>query len=297
MILDTCTKFMIVCKSDHFDTASTTKILNSAFSEHGILFSIRCDRGSNFLSDSFRHYAKILNIDLSYSSAYHHSSNLAECAICTVKNLMKWCYHANESWRLALLEYFATPLNSNLPSPSEPNGRQFSGLLPNLKHNSLPDSTSEALIDQHKKQLNHAHGKELRDLPEGSTVSYYDHTGQCWRTGLVQERKDKSCIIANDKGLFISRNWVDLRPTNTDYIVHHNPDIPHSTNDSAVNTKVVVSNPHSTFPSSTNPHSTKCNASNKSAQKLKPSTGNQRVNQFIVTHLGCTVKPPNKLNL
>ena len=73
----------------------------------------------------------------------------------------------------------------------------------------------------------------------------------------MQERKDKSYIIANDGGLFISRNRVDLRPTNTDYIVHHNHDIPHSSNDRAVNTKVVVPNPHSTIPSSTNPHSTK----------------------------------------
>ena len=110
----------------------------------------------------------------------------------------------------------------------------------------------------------------------------------------MQKRKDKSYIIANDRGLFISRNQVDLRPTNTDYIVHHNRDIPHSTNDSAVNTKVVVPNPHSTIPSSTNPQH---NASNKSAQKLKSSTGSQRVNQPIVTYLGCTVKPPNKLNL
>ena len=113
----------------------------------------------------------------------------------------------------------------------------------------------------------------------------------------MQERKDKSYIIANDRGLLISRNQVDLRPTNTNYIVHHNCDIPHSTNDSAVNTKVVVPNPHSTIPSSTNSPSTKCNASNKSAQKLKSSTGSQRVNQPIVTHSGHTVKPPNKLNL
>ena len=161
--------------------------------------------------------------------------------------------------------------------------------MPNLRHNSLLDSTSEALIDQHKKQLNCAHGRELRDLPEGSTASYCDHTGKYWRTSLVQERKDKSYIIANDRGLFISRNQVDIRPTNTGYIVHHNHDIPLSTNDSAVNTKVVVPNP--------NPHGTKHNASNKSAQKLKPSTGNQRVNQPIVTHSGHTVKPPNKLNL
>ena len=79
---------------------------------------------------------------------------------------------------------------------------------------------------------------------------------------------------------------VDLRPTNIDYIVHHNHDIPHSTNDSAVNTKVVVQNSRSTIPPSTNPHSTKHNASNKSAQKLEPSTRNQRVNQPIVTHSG-----------
>ena len=145
--------------------------------KYSILFSVnmafhlvlRCDRGSNFLSDSFRHYAKVLNIDLSYSTAYHHSSNPAEHAIYTVKNLMKCCHHANESWRLALLEYLTTPLDSNLPSPSELNGRQFSGLLPNLRCNSLPDSTSEALIDWHKKQLNCAHGKELK----GFTWRFY----------------------------------------------------------------------------------------------------------------------------
>ena len=113
----------------------------------------------------------------------------------------------------------------------------------------------------------------------------------------MQERKDKSYIITNDRGLLISRNRVDLRPTNTDYIVHCNRDIPHSTNNSAVNTRVVVQNPHSTITPSTNPHGTQCNASNKSAQKLKSSTGSQRVNQPIVTHSGCTVKPPTKLNL
>ena len=82
---------------------------------------------------------------------------------------------------------------------------------------------------------------------------------------------------------------MDLRPTNTNYIVHCNHDIPHSTNDSAVNTRVVAQNLHSIIPSSTNSPSTKHNASNKSAQKLKPSTGSQRVNQPIVTHSGHTV--------
>ena len=113
----------------------------------------------------------------------------------------------------------------------------------------------------------------------------------------MQERKDKSYIIANDRGLFISRNGVDLRPTNTDYIMHRNCDILHSTSDNAVNIKVVTPNLHSTILPSTNSHSTKHNASNKSAQKLKSSTRSQRVNQSFVTLSGHTVKSPNKLNL
>ena len=72
--------------------------------------AIRCDRGRNFVSDLFQQYCSHLGISLSYSSAYHHSANLAERAIKTVKSLMKKCTKAEQSWRLALLEYLATPL-------------------------------------------------------------------------------------------------------------------------------------------------------------------------------------------
>ena len=38
--------------------------------------------------------------------------------------------------------------------------------------------------------------------------------GKCWRTNLVQERKDKCYIIANDRGLLISRKkWTSDQPT------------------------------------------------------------------------------------
>ena len=88
------------------------------FSEHGMPVAIRCDRGRNFMSDLFQQYCSHLGISLSYSSAYHHSANLVERAIRTVKSLMKKCTKAKQSWRLALLEYLASPLDSKTPSPS-----------------------------------------------------------------------------------------------------------------------------------------------------------------------------------
>ena len=56
-----------------------------------------------------------------------------------------------------------------------------------------------------------------------------------------------------------------------------------------MNTKVVVQNLHSAIPSSTNIHITQCNACNKSAQKLKSSSGKSESQSPIVTCSGHTV--------
>ena len=66
-----------------------------------------------------------LGIDLAFCSAYHHSSNPAECAIRNVKNLMKCCTSAGKSWHIALLEYLATLLSTGIPSPAAMMGRNF----------------------------------------------------------------------------------------------------------------------------------------------------------------------------
>ena len=89
MMLDVATKFIVVRPVQSLNTDATIQVSTSIFSEHGLPVGIRCDRGWNFVSDLFQQYCKHLGIQLSYSSAYHHSSNLSECAICTVKGLMK----------------------------------------------------------------------------------------------------------------------------------------------------------------------------------------------------------------
>ena len=89
MILDILTKFILVRTVQSLSTNCTTQILTSVFSEHGLPLNIRCDRGRNFVPDHFQDYCSHLGINLTFSSAYHHSSNPAERAIRTIKMLMK----------------------------------------------------------------------------------------------------------------------------------------------------------------------------------------------------------------
>ena len=89
MILDTSTKFFVVRTVQSLSTNCTTQILTLVFSEHGLPSNIRCNRGRNFISDHFQNYCSHLDINLTFSSTYHHSSNPAERAIRTIKMLMK----------------------------------------------------------------------------------------------------------------------------------------------------------------------------------------------------------------
>ena len=165
MILDVLTKIFVVRLVSSLNTNCTIEILTSMFSEQGLPISIRCDRGRNFVSDLFQQYCQHLGINLTFSSTYHHSGNLAERAIRTVKGLMKCCTMARQSWRLAFLEYLATPLDSNTPSSSELNGHTFNSLLPDISNS----KHSDVLAQRHDAQLQQdTRSHTLPELPVGS---------------------------------------------------------------------------------------------------------------------------------
>ena len=210
------TKFFVVSSVNSLNTDATIQVLTSIFSEHGMPVGIRCDRSRNFMSDLFQQYCFHLGIKLCYSSAYHHSANLAEKATCTVKGLMKRCSMAKQSWRLALLEYLATPLDSKTPSPSELNGSKFGSMLPNVSNFS---QHSDKLVERHNAQLQHdTRGYSMEDLPVGSNVGYHDHANNQFHIGIVSERDGRSYVISMENGRKISRNCIDLRCTNVPYV-------------------------------------------------------------------------------
>ena len=205
MVLDTATKLFVVRPVHLLNTDTTIEVLTSIFSEHGMPIAIKCDRGRNFVSDLFQQYCSHLGISLSYSSVYHHSVNPAERTIRTVKSLMKKCTKVKQSWRLALLKYLATPLDSKTPSPPELNGRKFGSILPNVSN--FSSQHSDKLVERHDAQLQHdIQGCRLKELPVGSTVGYCDHANNQFHVGIVSERKGRSYAISTESGRIISRN-------------------------------------------------------------------------------------------
>ena len=130
IVVDCFSKFVVVKHSRDLTSRTTINLLLDIFSEHGFPVAIRCNHGCNFILTEFVEFCKHLNITITLSSGYHHSSNPAEHKVKTVKSLMKCCLASNTSWRITLLEYLSTPLGPNIPSPSELMGRQFRGLLP-----------------------------------------------------------------------------------------------------------------------------------------------------------------------
>ena len=140
IIIDHFSKFVVVKHSQDLTSRTTINLLLDIFSEHSFPAIIRCDHGRNFVSNQFVDFCKKLNISITLSSSYHHSSNPAECAVKTIKSLMKHCLASNTLWRIASLEYLSTPLSSNIPSPSELMGRQFRGLLPFFQDHGTTES-------------------------------------------------------------------------------------------------------------------------------------------------------------
>ena len=168
MVLDISTKFFLVRPVSSLGTDATIQTLTCIFSEQGLPECIRCYRGRNFVSDLFQQYCQHLDIDLSFSNAYHHSGNPTKRAMRTVKGLMKHCTLAKTIMEIALFEYLTSPLDSKTPSPSELNGCCFNSLLSNvsnfIKH-------SDKLVNRHDSQLQcDTKSQPLLELPVGSMV-------------------------------------------------------------------------------------------------------------------------------
>ena len=214
LVYDRFSRFIVVKKSDSLSTRSTIRLLLEIFT--GVPSSTRCDCGSNFLSLEFNTFCSDLDISLCFSSAYHHSSNMAEWAVRTIKDLMHRCYSAGVSWRLALIEFLSNP-GPDGKSPAELYGHQFKGILPvlNPKTNEHDSDLFSERKESEKKTFN-VSSKQLPVLFVGSYVNYLNNDMKSWSIGTVHARShdDRSYEILTENGNLISRNHVHLQPTN-----------------------------------------------------------------------------------
>ena len=74
LIVDKFSKFLIV-RECSLDTSSTIDILLDVFIQQGLPVKLISDRGSNFTSVEFTNLCSSLNINLTHTSAHHHSGH------------------------------------------------------------------------------------------------------------------------------------------------------------------------------------------------------------------------------
>ena len=172
----------MVHKLTDYSAEQTIAKFLEIFSEFGVPDEIWSDRGTNYTSSLFLAFCKGLDIKLSFSSAYHHSGNPAECSVQIVRNIMRKYKYTNTNWRLGLLEYLCTPLSKMLASPAELlAGRQSKGLQPTLHAKLTPNTSFSEQVKEKlvaKKEMEKSqHDKSAHDLQIlaiWSTVMYYD---------------------------------------------------------------------------------------------------------------------------
>ena len=115
-----------------------------------------------------------LNIQLSYSSSEHHSSNYAERSVQVVKGFMK----KSAEWPICLLEYLMTPIRHQGVDSSPiklMQRRTIRGILPVRQQESNLDDYNR----YHSRKVEQEHyqtGKTLPQVAEGSNILFYSES-------------------------------------------------------------------------------------------------------------------------
>ena len=299
IITDQFSKFIVVHKVADHSSEQTVAAILQVFSEFGVPDSVRCNHGTNFTSHLFLSFCKGLDVKLSFSSAYHHSGNPAECAVHIIKNIMRKCAHTNTNWRLGLLEYLCTPLSARLASPAKLLATHwYKGLQPTLCARLLPQSTiaesnkDDLISCKEMEKANHdrsAH--DLPILPVGCTVTYFDHMSKAWLVGKIAQRAhDCAYLIESEAGRLVSCNRCDIRRSHLTFV----PNLP-KLHLNLQSIKDEMSNPGST-PVGDKPSIRQSNASHPTT-RCHVSGANCEASSGLVTHSGRVVCKPDRLNL
>ena len=202
--------YIVVRQMSTHSTKETIQQFQSVFAELGIPRHLHCDRGSNYTSVEFQTFMQGLNVELSYSSSEHHSSNYTERSVQVVKGFMK----RSAEWPICLLEYLMTPIRHQGVDSSPlklMQRRTIRGLLPVKQQ----ESNLDDYIKYHarkQEQAKYQTGKPLQELPEGSNILFYSQKESQWLPGVIVQRlHDRSYVIISEKGRKVVRNRIDIK--------------------------------------------------------------------------------------
>ena len=166
-------------------------LLKEMFSEHGIPKVLHSDNGPQYVSAQFADFCISWAITHKSSSLHYPQSNgFTESCIKSVKHPLQWAKCSSANPQLTLLALWATPIDTNLPSPAELLYQCWlkTTILAKI-HNNDPssiqvceqiDTWSEVAKSQTDK-----HSKALAPLYAGQPVAMYDTLRKIWVPATV----------------------------------------------------------------------------------------------------------------
>lgn len=140
----------------HTTTDAVVNALSAIFARHGLPIEVCSDNGPEFSSSDFKAFA--LKHDFRHVTSSPHfpcSNGLAERGVQIVKRIMKKSEHAQEDYRLGLLNYRSSPLEDGR-SPSELlMGRRIRSRLPDFLNRLQMQCTSISRAAGSEDHFNH----------------------------------------------------------------------------------------------------------------------------------------------
>ena len=315
MIVDYFSRYFVVKKLPDMRAQTVCSKFTEVLTEFGMPTTIMADFGTQYTSEEFKKKCRSMNINITYSSPYHHQTNsVAERAIGTVKQLWRKSIEDGQSKETALWMYRITPLDDNLPSPYE--------LLFNRKPRSFIPGCQRTTKSRHPENDQHIEQNQRRQEDQarfynkkathdrkpfqpGEPVNIYNTINKEWEPGTVVRQDQQE---AEPRTYTVHKGNKEYRRTREHLKIRKHP-VRAATNTStsrAVTNQSPTVNQqepsgesqdknHQNLPT---PHETprKTAQRNPDQQRTQQPTSPGNATTVQTTRYGRTVKMPERLN-
>ena len=218
LLVDYYSKFPIIRKLTSITSAAIILQMKGIFDEHGIPEKLVTDGGTQYSSKEFKSFSECYGFTHEMSSPHYARSNgMSERCVQTVKNILQKSLETGSDPHLAMICYRATPLDHNIPSPSQLlNGRQYKTNLPSYSRQSDGDVNSELQKRQEKQTIMHdKHAKYRKDFTVGEAVRIQHPDTKTWEPANIIEKSHtpRSYTVKTGLGSVYRRNSFHINKT------------------------------------------------------------------------------------
>lgn len=174
------------------------------FARHGIPMTVISDNGPQFISQSFKDFARNYGFDhITLSPLYPESNGLAEKGVQIVKRLLKKAAETGEDPHLAVLNYRASPIENGL-SPAELMNRKLRKRRPSANHHMMQSSVNHVK----ERQMNYYNrtAKPLSPLAQEDVVRVRCDGQWGPLAKVTKETMPRSYEVLTEHGKLMRRN-------------------------------------------------------------------------------------------